>query len=111
MLSKHIIVVWGHRNDISEKESCNDLSHISSFVQNRGHINIAIMNAPHTHDLDTSCINNEIKVFNRKLLKKMRMYDYAKVMETNLSSEHLTQYGVHMNRLKKNSYPNLYHKI
>jgi hypothetical protein len=40
------------------------------------------MNAPHRHDLDTtSCINNQVKVFNWKLLKKMKMYDSAKVME------------------------------
>jgi hypothetical protein len=55
---------------------------------------------PHKHDLDTtSCINNEVRVFNRKLLKKMKMYDYAKVMGTNLSREHFTQHGLHTNRL------------
>jgi hypothetical protein len=58
------------------------------------------MNAPRRHDLDTiSCINNEVKVFKRKLLKKMKMYDCAKVMETNLSRERFTQDGVHVNRL------------
>jgi hypothetical protein len=31
----------------------------------------------------------------------MKMYDYAKVMETNLSREHFTQHGLHMNRLRK----------
>lgn len=48
------------------------------------------MKAPHRHDLDTtSSINNEVKVFNKKLSKKMKMYYYAKVIETNLSKEHL----------------------
>jgi hypothetical protein len=95
-------VVWGGTYDIGDNESTKCLSHIFSFVKNRGHTNIVIMNAPHRHDLDTTfCINNEIKVFNRKLLKKMKMYDYAKVMETNLSTEHFTQHGLHMNRLRK----------
>jgi hypothetical protein len=31
----------------------------------------------------------------------MKMYNYAKVMETNLHTEHFTQHGLHMNRLKK----------
>jgi uncharacterized membrane protein YgaE (UPF0421/DUF939 family) len=57
------------------------------------------MNAPHRHDLDTTpCINNAVKVFNRKLLKKMKMYDYAKVTETNLSNKHFTQHRLHMIR-------------
>jgi hypothetical protein len=91
----------GCTNDIGKNESSNGLSHISSFMKNRGHTNVVIMNAPHTHDLDTSCINNEVKVFNRKLLKKMKMSDYEKVLETNLSREHFTQHGLHMIRLGK----------
>jgi hypothetical protein len=31
----------------------------------------------------------------------MKMYDYARIMETNLSREHFTQHGLHMNRLGK----------
>jgi hypothetical protein len=59
-------------------------------MKSRGHANIVIINATHRHDLDTtSSKNNEEKVFNRKLMK---MYDYAKVMETNLSREHFTQW-------------------
>jgi hypothetical protein len=69
-----VIVVWGGTNDIGKNESAKGLSHISSFVKNRGHTNIVIMNAPTDmigHDVDTtSCINNEVKVFNRKLLNK-----------------------------------------
>jgi DNA phosphorothioation-dependent restriction protein DptG len=97
-----VIVVWGGANDIGKNESSKGLSHISSFVKNRGHTNIVITNEPHRHDLyTTSCINNEVKVFNRKLLKEFKRYDYAKVMETNLSREYFTQHRLHMNRLRK----------
>lgn len=66
-------------------------------MKNRGHTNIVIMN-----DLDTtSWKKNYIKVFNRKLLKKMKMYEYAKILVTNLSREHFTQHGQHMIRLRK----------
>jgi 3-methyladenine DNA glycosylase AlkC len=65
-------VVWGGTNDIGKNESSKDLSRISSFVKNKGHTNVVIMNAPHRRDLDTtSCISNEVKPFNRKLLRKM----------------------------------------
>jgi hypothetical protein len=71
-------------------------------MKNRGHTNIVIMNAPHRHNLDTtSCINYKVKVFNRKLSKKIKMYDYAKVTETNFSKEHFTQHRLHMNKLGK----------
>jgi hypothetical protein len=78
-----VIVVWGGTNNTGKNESYKGLSHISSFVKSRGHTNILIMNAPPRHVLDTaSRINNEVKVFNRKLLKKMKTYDYAEVMKT-----------------------------
>jgi hypothetical protein len=87
-----VIVMWGGTNNTGKSESSKGLSHISSFMKNRGHTNIAIMNAPHRHALDTtSCINSEVKVFNMKLLKKMKMYDYVKVMEANFSREHFTK--------------------
>jgi hypothetical protein len=99
-----LIVVWGGTNDISKNESSKGLTNISNFVQSRGHTNIIIMSAPHRHDLDTaSCINNEVKIFNRKLLKKLKIYDYACVVETNLDREHFTQHGLHMNRFGKKS--------
>jgi hypothetical protein len=97
-----VIVLWGGSNDTGKNESSKGLSHTSNFMKNRGHTNIVIMNAPHRHDLDTtSCIINDVKVFNRKLLKQIKIDDYAKVMETNLSREHFTQHGLHMNRLGK----------
>jgi hypothetical protein len=97
-----VVVVWGGTNNISKNESSKGLTHISSFVQNRGHTNIVIMSVPHRHDLGTaSCINNEVKVFNRKLFKTMKMYDYVKVVETNFSRGHFTQHGLHTNRLRK----------
>jgi hypothetical protein len=40
------IVVWGGSNDIGKNESSKGLSHISSFMKNRGHTNVVIMNAP-----------------------------------------------------------------
>jgi hypothetical protein len=37
-----VIVVWGGTNHISKNESSSGLTHISSFVKNRGHTNIVI---------------------------------------------------------------------
>jgi hypothetical protein len=71
-------------------------------MKNRGHTNIVIMSAPHRYNLcKTTSINSEVKVFNRKLLKKMKMYDYAKVVESNVSREYFTQHRLHTNRIGK----------
>jgi hypothetical protein len=40
-------------------------------------------------------------MFKRKLPENMKMYDYAKVIDTTLSREHFMQHGLHMNRLRK----------
>jgi hypothetical protein len=38
------------------------------------------------------------------------MYDYAKVIEINISTEHFTQHGLHMNRFGKEFISKLYQK-
>jgi hypothetical protein len=76
----------GGTNDTGKNESSKCLLHTFSFVKNRGHTNSVMMNTTHRHDLDTMfCIDSAVKVFGRKLLKKMKMYDYAKVIETRLT--------------------------
>jgi hypothetical protein len=67
--SKECVIIWGGSQNISKNESSTGLKHIMNFALQNHHTNI-IIPALHRHDLvESSCINNEIKGFNRKLSK------------------------------------------
>jgi len=56
------------------------------------------MNAPHRYDLEeTSCVNKEIKVYNRKLNNIMRRYNYTEVIDMSANRDHYTKHGLYLN--------------
>lgn len=69
-LTKKDVIVCGGTNNISKNESNKGLRYVTQFVQNKRNTNVIIINAPHRFDLEeSSCVNKEVKVFNRKLKK------------------------------------------
>jgi hypothetical protein len=96
LMRKDIVVVWGGSNVIGTNASTDSLRHISNCVKNRRYT-IMIMNTSQRYDLITlSCVNSEVKVFNRKLHKRMNMFDHTKLVDMNLNRENFTQHGLHM---------------
>jgi hypothetical protein len=62
------VILWGGANDINKNEVNNGLKHLKNFVNNRQNTNIIVVSAPHRYDLkESSCVNKEVVVFNRKL--------------------------------------------
>lgn len=60
------------------------------------------MSAPNRHALlTTSCINSEVMVCNRKLHKRMKLFEYVKIIDSDLQREYLTKHGLHMNIVGK----------
>ena len=73
------------------------LKSVIQFVQNRSNTNVIIMNVPHRCDLEEiSCVNKEIKVYNRKLNNIMRRYNYTEVIDMSANRDHYTKHGLHM---------------
>jgi hypothetical protein len=70
LLTKNdLIIFWVGSNNVSKNNSQEGLKHLANFVQSNNHTNIFLMCVPPRHDLpEWSCVNNEIKTFNRKLL-------------------------------------------
>jgi hypothetical protein len=69
------IIFWGSANDVSRKNSQKGLNQLVNFVQSNSHTSILLMCIPPRHDLpEWSCVNNETKVFNRKLVKVMKQW-------------------------------------
>ena len=61
-------VVRGDTKDVSKTETLKGLSEIRSFVEKHSQANILVMNVTNRYNLEAqSCVNYEVKVFNRKL--------------------------------------------
>ena len=99
---KDVVVIWGGTHDISKNESKNAILQIESFVQNHNNTNIIVMGAPCRYDLDpSSCVNNEVKVFNRKLRKYLKLYTNVSMIDIDTNRELFTKHGLHMNNKRK----------
>jgi len=60
------------------------------------------MCVPHHHDLpEWSCVNSEVKAFNRKLVKLMKPYKHVIVVKVDLDRKFFTRQGLHINNLGK----------
>jgi len=78
------------------------LRHIRNFIKTNNHTNIILISTPLRYDLmKSSCVNNEIKSFNRKLMKSVRAYQHASILEMSTDRKLFTNYGLHLNGLGK----------
>jgi hypothetical protein len=67
------VIIWGGANDINRNEPYTGLRHIRKFAVRNKHTNVIAMTAPHRYDHQvSSCVNKEIKVYNRKLHKMLK---------------------------------------
>ena len=98
MTKRDVVIVCGGANNIHKNESIKGLKSVIQFVQNRSNTNVIIVNAPHRYDLEeTSRVNKEIKVYNRKLNNIMRRYNYTEVIDMSANRDHYARHGLHMN--------------
>jgi hypothetical protein len=99
---KDVVVIWGGSHDIAKNATKKDLEHMAKFVKENSHTNIVILEAPQGHDLSTlSCVNNDVKVFNRKLQKMIKTHNNMEILYVDTSRGHFTRHGLHMNGMGK----------
>ena len=102
LMISDILVFWGGANDVSKNNSQDGLKSLTKFVEVHSHTNIILMCVPQHHDLpEWSCVNSEVKAFNRKLVRLMKPYKHVRVIWTNLDRKFFTKQGMHMNNLGK----------
>jgi hypothetical protein len=71
-----------------------------NFILQNQHTNIIIIPALHRHDLvKTSCINNEIQAFNRKLSKMIKAMSHVVMLDVILDRKDFTRHGMHLNSI------------
>jgi len=96
------VIIWGGSNDINRNEKMKGLKYLNDFVNQRKNTNVMIVTAPHRHGLlITSCINNEVQIFNRKLHKIMKNKDNVRILNLETIREDFTQHGLHLNAAGK----------
>jgi lysophospholipase L1-like esterase len=102
LTQKDVVIVCGGANNVSKNESVKGLKCVTQFVQHRRNTNVIIMKAPHRFDLEeSSCVNKEIKVFNRKLKQIMKRYNHTEVIDMRVNRDQYTKHGLHMNKRGK----------
>jgi len=72
------------------------LKYITIFIKVNNHTNIIVLSVPHRHNvMESSCINKEIRSFNRKIMKNVKTFKHTIVLE--MDREFFTPYGLHLN--------------
>ena len=65
---EEIMVLWGGANAVAGNNSVVGMKHILDLLINSTHTNAILLSVPQRHDLiNDSCLNREVKVFNRSL--------------------------------------------
>jgi hypothetical protein len=90
-----VIIVYGGSRDVCRNETNKGLRCFKQFAMITSNTNVIILDAPHCHDLEESCVNKE--VFNRKLHKIMKPFQHVQLLNVNVNRNYFTRHGFHMN--------------
>ena len=102
LTSQDMVVIWGGANNIAKNESDKGLEYISNYVKQRLNTNITLVEAPQRYDLPMeSCVNEEVKRYNRKLCKMMKIFENVQVVGSEVQRTCHTRHGEHMNGVGK----------
>jgi hypothetical protein len=78
LTQKDIVIICGGTHHVAKNEANIGLRSLSKFVERSNNTNVIVMGVPHRYDLQsTSCINNEVNSFNRKLKKALDKYKFT----------------------------------
>ena len=96
LTKKDVVFLCGGANDVSKNNSKTALRHIRNIIKTNNHTSIILVSAPRRYNLTkSSFVNNEIKSFNRKLMKS------ASILETSTDRKLFTNHALHLNGLRK----------
>jgi hypothetical protein len=102
LTKRDVVDFWGGTNETGKYISQNGLRYLVNFVKNNSHTNVTIINVPHQHDLvNWLCVNREVRRFNRKLVKHMKVLKHLTVMKIDFDREMFTKHGLDMNNLER----------
>jgi predicted RNase H-like nuclease len=76
------LILWSGANDVAKNDTMKAFRCLVDFAKNSGHTSVILASVPHSHDLmSSSCVNEEVRAFNRKLLKIRKIFRHVSIME------------------------------
>jgi len=99
---RDVIVLSAGANNVYMNNSKVALSKIIKSIQKSCNTKIIILSVPQRYDLvEYSCVNRAIQLFNNKLKKIVKSFNYVTILEYNYDREYFTNHGMHLNRRGK----------
>ena len=88
----------GGTKDISRNETKKGLHSIKEFALRAIKGNVISPGAPYRYDLPpSSCVNTEVKLYNKRLQSLMSTCNYVEVLSMTTERRHRTKHGLHLN--------------
>jgi hypothetical protein len=85
LIQNEEVILWGGSNYVAKNETMNGLTHLRKFINTKKNTFFILLTAPHRYNLmNFSCVNEEIKVFNRKMDKVMKLESNVKILDIKL---------------------------
>jgi len=93
-----VVVFCGGANHVGRNNATKALQQISKFIAHSENTNIILTTAPPRYGLMlSSCVNSEIKSFNRKLKKIIKVHHHTSVLDFMTTRNLYTSHGLHLN--------------
>jgi hypothetical protein len=101
-LTKHDTIVFCGGTRDSRNETKNGLRSLKEFALKTSNTNVILLEALLRYDLPlSSCVNTEVKLFNKRMLSLMTPFSHVKVVSTPTEREHHTRHGLHLSKKGK----------
>ena len=102
LTKEDLIIFLGGTNDISRNEAKNRLRSLKDFIQRTTNTNLILLGAPHRYDLPPqSCINTEVKLYNKRLQSLVSVSNHVRVLSTPTERRHHARHGLHLNKKER----------
>jgi hypothetical protein len=93
-----MVVLWGGSKNVVRNNSIVSMKHILDPLLNSTCTNVILLSVPHRHDLiNDSCVNKEVKVFNRSLQNRLKCFVKVELIEVVSEREFYTEHGKNLN--------------
>ena len=103
LIKQDMIIFCGGTRDISRNDSKRGLRTLLEFAKRTSATNVILLEAPIRYDLSpSSCVNSEVKLFNKRMRGLMTPFVHIKVMNMSTERSHHTRHSQHLIKKAKN---------